>query len=62
MLASEIRALEAVRFRLQRDVSLLSDAQPDADLVEDIAREMLAFARPNERILVVGRTPRPTLR
>lgn len=54
-LAEEIRALEVVRSRLERDVALLSETHPDADLIEDIARDMLGFARPNERILVVGR-------
>ncbi|MFM9938815.1 MAG: FtsB family cell division protein [Hyphomicrobiaceae bacterium] len=57
-LASEIRALEAVRSRLERDVALLSESNPDADLIEDLARDMFAFARPNERIIIVGRNPR----
>lgn len=57
-LDAEIRALEVVRSRLERDVALLSEANPDADLVEDIAREMLGFARPGERILIVSRPRR----
>lgn len=56
-LDAEIRALEAVRSRLERDVTLLSEAAPDPDLVEDIAREMLGFARPSERILIIDRHP-----
>ena len=57
-LATEIRALEVVRSRLERDVALLSETAPDADLIEDIARDMLAFARPGERILIVDRNRR----
>ncbi len=46
----EIRGLEAVRFRLKRDVALLSAEPPDADLVEDIARDVLGFVYPQDRI------------
>ena len=48
----EIRSLEAVRAKLQRDVDLLTPDKPDADLVEEIARDMLGFARPQDRIVV----------
>ena len=61
-LAEEIRALEALRSRLERDVALLSEAGADPDYVEDIARDMLGFARPNERILVVGQGSRTAAR
>lgn len=54
-LDAEIRALEAVRTRLERDVALLSDADPDPDLIEELAREMLGFARPGERIVILDR-------
>ncbi len=46
----EIRGLEAVRFRLKRDVALLSAEPPDADLVEEIARDVLGFVYPQDRI------------
>ncbi len=46
----EIRGLEAVRFRLKRDVALLSAEPPDADLVEEIARDVLGFVHPQDRI------------
>ncbi len=46
LLEFEIKSLEAVRAKLERDVALLSPQKPDADLVEEIAREMLGFVRP----------------
>lgn len=46
----EIRGLEAVRFRLKRDVALLSAEPPDADLVEEIARDVLGFVHPQDQI------------
>ena len=52
LLEFEIRSLEAVRAKLQRDVDLLTLDKPDADLVEEIARDMLGFARPQDRIVV----------
>jgi cell division protein FtsB len=39
-----------VRAKLERDVALLKPDLPDADLVEEIARDVLGFARPTERI------------
>jgi cell division protein FtsB len=53
-LEQEIRALETVRSRLERDVALLSEQSPDPDLVDEIARQVLGFARPDERVLVTG--------
>lgn len=47
----EIRGLEAVRARLARDVALLSPQIPDPDLVEEIARDVLGFVRPDERVM-----------
>lgn len=57
LLEREIAALETVRGRLARDVRLLDDPTPDPDLVEELARGQLGFARPGERILVDA--PRP---
>jgi cell division protein FtsB len=51
MLAAETAKLEAVRAALARDVALLSPEIPEADLVEEIARSVLGYARPGERIL-----------
>lgn len=49
-------ALEAVRARLARDVAGLSESAPDYDLVDEMARDLLALARPDERIVLV-KTP-----
>lgn len=62
MLAEEIRALEGVRSRLERDVALLNETSPDPDLIEETARTLLGFARPNERILVAAPGQRAGLR
>lgn len=52
LLEFEIRSLEAVRAKLQRDVALLSPELPDTDLVEEIARDMLGFVNPDDRIIL----------
>lgn len=51
LLEFEIKSLEAVRAKLQRDVTLLSPELPDPDIVEEIAREVLGFVDPNDRIV-----------
>ncbi len=51
LLEFEIKSLEAVRAKLERDVALLSPDKPDADLVEEISREVLGFVRPDEQVL-----------
>lgn len=55
LLEFEIRSLEAVRAKLQRDVALLAPEMPDGDLVEEIARDMLGFVHPDDRIVVRGK-------
>ncbi len=52
LLDFEISSLEAVRSKLARDVALLSPELPDADLVEEVARDTLGFATPTDRILL----------
>ena len=52
----EVRALETVRARLEREIRLLDEARPDPDFVDEIAREMLGFARLGDR-LIVTRAP-----
>lgn len=47
----EIQSLEAVRAKLTRDVALLRPDLPDPDFVEEIAREVLGFAHPEDRIV-----------
>lgn len=53
----ELESLEAVRDGLARDVALLSPEAPDPDLVEEIARELLGFVHPDDRVL---RDPQPS--
>ena len=52
-LEHEIARLERARARLQRDVRLLDAGDPD--MVEEVAIETLGFARPGDRVLVLGR-------
>lgn len=51
LLEFEIKSLEAVRVRLARDVALLTREPPSPDLTAEIAREVLGFALPEDRIL-----------
>ena len=51
VLEFEIKSLEAVRSHLARDVALLATEPPNADLVEEVARNVLGFAYPTDRIL-----------
>ena len=48
LLEFEIKSLEAVRAKLEHDVALLSPDTPDPDMVEEIAREILGFAHPDD--------------
>ena len=49
-LEPEIERLEAVRSRLAQEVRLL--AARDADLIEELAIELLGFARPTDRVVL----------
>jgi cell division protein FtsB len=51
-LDGELAHLLAVRSRLERDVSLLAEADPDPDLVEELARGLLGYARPSDLLLL----------
>lgn len=51
LLEFEIKSLEAVRAKLERDVALLTPDQPDPDIVEEIARDVLGFAHPDDVIV-----------
>jgi len=51
LLEFEIKSLEAVRANLNRDVALLSPDKPDPDLVEEIARDVLGFVRPDDLVI-----------
>lgn len=48
----EIDSLEAVRAKLERDVALMRPDIPDPDIVEEIAREVLGFANPRDRVRI----------
>jgi cell division protein FtsB len=49
----EIRSLETVRSRLRHDVALLTTDKPDPDLVEELARDVLGYVHPADRIILV---------
>lgn len=51
LLEFEIRSLEGMRSSLARDVALLRPELPQADIVEDIARDVLGYAHPDDRLL-----------
>lgn len=51
LLEFELKSLEAVRFRLARDVALLAAEPPHPDFVEEIARDVLGFAHPADRMI-----------
>jgi cell division protein FtsB len=51
LLEFEIKSLEAVRAKLERDVALLTPDNPDPDLVEEISREVLGFVRPGDIVI-----------
>ena len=53
LLDFEIKSLETVRSKLERDIALLSPELPNADLVDEIARDVLGYVSPDDRILPV---------
>jgi cell division protein FtsB len=58
-LGPQIERLEAARTRLEQEVRLLDAADPD--IVEELAIELLGFARPGDRVVVLPpETPKPT--
>jgi cell division protein FtsB len=52
LLEFEIRSLETVRTRLRHDVALLTPDNPDPDLVEEIARDVLGYVAHSDRVIV----------
>lgn len=54
---SKLSGLEAVRVDLRRDISLLGADQPDADIVEELARGTLGFGYRSERVLIAVDDP-----
>jgi len=57
-LERNISALETVRARLARDVAGLSETSPDLDLIDEMARELFALSRPDERIILIRKQER----
>ena len=56
ILEPQIKRLEAARVRLERDVRLLDAGDPD--IVEELAIQVLGFARPGDRVIVpIGEVP-----
>ena len=56
VLEPQIKRLEAARVRLERDVRLLDAGDPD--IVEELAIQVLGFARPGDRVIVsAGEAP-----
>ncbi len=51
LLDFEIKSLEASRSRLERDIMLLNANPPHPDIIEDIARNELGFAHPDDLIV-----------
>ena len=49
----EIASLEAVRSKLVKDVALLRSDPPDPDLVEEVARDLLGFVHPADRLIIL---------
>lgn len=54
----EIRSLEGVVARLSKDVGLLRTTPPHRDIVEEVARDVLGYARPGDVIFRIS-SPRP---
>ena len=47
----EAGALNKASRRLELEIALLSPDRPDSDLVEEIARELLGYADPDDRLI-----------
>lgn len=52
LLDFEIKGLDTVRTRLRHDVALLSPEIPNADIVEETARDVLGYVRADDKIVV----------
>jgi len=49
----EAGALEKAKASLQVEIALLAPNQPDPDLVEEIARDVLGYAAPSDRLIQI---------
>lgn len=48
----EIKGLEMVRTKLRHDVALLSPEVPNDDIVDETARDVLGYVRPDDKIIL----------
>lgn len=62
LLEFEIKSLEAARARYTQDVALLSPELPNADMVEEIARDVLGFVHPDDQVILSAAQPAPQQR
>jgi cell division protein FtsB len=53
ILSGEIGRLETVRRALGRDVALLTPDRPDPNFIEELAVDVLGFARPGDRVVIL---------
>lgn len=53
LLDFEIKGLETARTKLRHDVALLSPEIPNADIVEETARDVLGYVYPDDKIVIV---------
>lgn len=51
MLEFENKSLEAVRSNFARDIALLAPDTPAPDMVEEIARDVLGYSYPTDKII-----------
>lgn len=49
----EAGALQKAKARLETEIALLAPDSPDPDIVEEIAREVLGYASPDDRLIQV---------
>ena len=56
LLDSELKGLEAVRERLDRDVALMRADKLDPDMLDERARAILNFSHPND-IVIMNKSP-----
>lgn len=61
-LEGELAGLRAVRQRLERDVGLLRSEALDPDMLDERARAILNFARPNDLVIMAPKTATGALR
>lgn len=59
LLEFEIKSLEAARARFTQDIALLTPELPNADIVEGIARDVLGFVHPDDKVILTEAASTP---